>query len=70
MSRPKNETTTVKVTVLLTATHIAALDTAGVNARAASGAFVDRSAIIGAVIESADLPAVALEIARKRASTR
>lgn len=64
MSRSKNDIPTMKVTVLLTGATIAALDRAGIEAREKTGAAVSRSSIIAAVIESADLPKVALAIAK------
>lgn len=68
MSRPKNETPCTKVTVQMRNSHLAILDRAAVDARAKTGVAVDRSAIIAAVIESADVPQIALEIAKGRAS--
>lgn len=68
MSRPRNDVPLISVTVMLRYDQVAQLDDARNKERAASGIYVDRSTLIAAVIESADLPSVVRGIAAMKAT--
>lgn len=62
----KNDTPRQKISVVLRDVDIAALDTAAADVRRDTGTHVDRSSIIAAIIESADLTKTARAIAKAK----
>lgn len=69
MSRPRNETPTIKVTVNMRPSHVNELDAAALAERVKTGIFIDRSALIAAIVESVDIPKIAAQVAKGRASS-